>query len=134
MSQEKDSASNGNDLNAWAQQTQRTIDFILQQQARFTADMQQLRETQTRSEQRWERAERMWVRTEESVRALLALAERHEGEIDTLRESQAQLREAQAQTDRQMRETDDRINALVNAVEALIGERRNGGGSEAREG
>jgi len=104
---------------------QRDIDFIVNQQAQFVANMQQLRDAQARSEQRWERAERMWASTEESVRALLDLAQRHDEEINTLRESQAQ-------TDRQMRETDERINALVNAVEALVSQRRNGG-SDARE-
>lgn len=113
---------------------ERNIEFIIQQQAKFTTDMGQLRESQVRSEQRWERAERMWTRTEESIRALLALAESHEGEINALQEAQARLTESQAQTDRQMAETDERINALVGAVEALISERRNGGGAERREG
>ena len=96
--------------------------------------MEQLRESQVRSEQRWERAERMWARTEESVRALLALAQSHAGDINALQEAQARLTESQARTDRQMAETDERVGALVGAVEALIGGRRNGGGSERREG
>jgi hypothetical protein len=116
------------------EETQRNMDFIVQQQAQFTADMQQLRELQTRSEQRWER-------TEESVRSLHAIAQIHEGEINSLvelqasyAESQTKLAEAQgrtdkqmSETDRRMAETDERINALVNAVERLISERRNGG-------
>ncbi|MBA3805391.1 MAG: hypothetical protein H0X14_06730 [Acidobacteria bacterium] len=120
---------------------QHNIEFIIQQQAQFAADMQHLRETQTRSEQRWER-------TVESVRSLHAIAQIHEREINSLvelqasyAESQTKLAEAQGRTDRQMSETDrrmsetdrrmaetdDRINVLVNAVERLISERRNGG-------
>ena len=111
-----------------AEANQRNVDFILQQQAQFAADMQQLRETQARSEIRWER-------TEGSVRSLLALAQIHEREITT---GAAALAEAQTRTDRQMRETDERfretderLNALVNTVERIISERRNGGGRAA---
>lgn len=132
MSQEESSMTNGGNLREWAEHTQGTINFILQQQAQFTADMQQLREAQARSEERWERVERMWVRTEESVRTLVTIAERHDDEINTLRESQAQTDRQMRETDGRLRETDERINALVNAVEALISGRRNGG--ERREG
>jgi hypothetical protein len=106
---------------------QRNMDFIVAQQAQFAADMRQLRETQ-------ESAERRWVRTEESVRALLTIAQSHEGEINALQEAQARLTASQQRTDKQMAETDERISALVNAVEATISGRRNGGGSERREG
>jgi Spy/CpxP family protein refolding chaperone len=99
------------------EENQRNIDFIIRQQAQFAADMQQLRESQARSEQKWER-------TAEGINALLAIAEIHDREIRSLAEVQA---EAQARTDRQMSETDERLNALVNVVERLISERRNGG-------
>jgi hypothetical protein len=106
---------------------QRKIEFIVQQQAQFQAnteaDMQQLRETQARSEQKWER-------TEGGIRALLAIAEIHQQEFAELRQAQARSTAAQAQTDRQMAETDERINALVNTVERIISERRNGGGKK----
>lgn len=109
---------------------ERKIEFIVSQQADFNEGMQRLREAQERNEQRWEqrweRAEQRWASTEESVRALLVITETHNGEINA-------LVEAQARTDRQMRETDDRVNALVNAVEALIS-RRSNGGADAREG
>jgi hypothetical protein len=107
-----------------AEENQRNIDFIIRQQAQFTADMQRLGDSQARAEQRWERSEQRWERTEESIRALLAIAEIHDGEIKALAQTQA---EAQARTDRQMSETDERLNALVNVVERIISERRNGG-------
>jgi len=115
--------------------------FILEQQAQFTADMQQMREAHAEADEKWERR---WGRTEEGIRALLAIAELHEGEIKALAEAQvaqAQAQaaqahahaEAQARTDKQMAETDERLNALVNVVERIISERRNNGGGAAGE-
>src|ERR1700754_814594 len=89
--------------------TQSRIEFILQQQAQFSADMQSLRVMQEHSERRWERIERMWERTEGSVRSLHAIAQIHEGEIAALAERQAEVGE--------------RVNALVNTVERLTDER-----------
>jgi chromosome segregation ATPase len=111
---------NSGELLQWAKQTQRNIDFIVNQQAQFATDMQSLRETQ-------ERAERRWERTEESVRTLHAIAQIHEGEITALAEAQARTEAQMAETDRRMAETDGRINALVSTVERIISERRNGG-------
>ncbi|HEY1402584.1 MAG TPA: hypothetical protein VGB05_00510 [Pyrinomonadaceae bacterium] len=116
------------------EENQRTMKFILEQQAQFTADMQLLREVQAQADEKWERR---WGRTEEGIRSLLSIAEIHEGEIKSLAEAQAAQAEAQAaqaqaqaqaqaRTDRQMAETDERLNALVNVVERLISERRNG--------
>jgi hypothetical protein len=111
-----------------AAETQRNIDFIVRQQAQFTADMQQMREAQVQADEKWERR---WGRTEGSIRDLLAIAQLQSQEIMALADSQSQISkaqaEAQARTDRQMSETDERLNALVNVVERLISERRNGG-------
>ena len=120
------------DLLRWAERTQRTIDFMVQQQAQFQAksetDMQRLRELYERNEERWAqneerwarneagwaRANERWERTEESVRSLHAIAQIHEGEIMALAESHS--------------DTKERLNALIDTVERVIGERRNGGG------
>lgn len=145
------------DLLRWAEKTQRTIDFMLEQQARYQAqaeareaqaeareaqaearqvksdaDMQSLRDLQRQNEERWER-------TSEEIRALLAIAEIHEREIFELGETQARqadaqarIAEAQARTDAQMAETDERLNALINTVEKMLSERRNGGRGEEK--
>jgi len=105
------------------------IEFILQQQAQFNVDMQQLRETQARSEAKWER-------TAEGINALLAIAELHQQEMNEQRRARAeaqartdaQVAEARARADAKSAETDGRLNALINTVERLISERRNGGG------
>jgi hypothetical protein len=131
------------DLLRWAERTQRTIDFMIQQQAQFQAkseaDMQRLRELYEQNElrwarsderwasadERWVRADERWERTREQILALLAVAEMHEREIVELRQAQA---EAQERTDAKMAETGERVDALVNTVERLISGRRNGGG------
>ena len=125
------------ELLQWAKQTQRNINFVVNQQAQFSADLQRSQES---FDEWWRRADEKWARTEESIRALLAVAELHAQEIGALREAQEAQREAQARTDRQiaetgkqMAETDERLNALINFVERRAsGE--SGGGSEAREG
>jgi hypothetical protein len=123
MSQDDDDLKRKRD-----EENQRNINFILEQQAQFTADMQQMREAQAQAEEKWERR---WGRTEESIRNLLAIAQIQSQEISTLADAQSRLSkvqaEAQTRTDRQMAETDERLNALVNVVERLISERRNGG-------
>jgi phage regulator Rha-like protein len=125
MSQEDDKSRQRDEEN------QRTMKFILEQQAQFTVDMQQMREALAQADEKWERR---WARTEEGIRSLLSIAEIHDGEIKALADAQAATAEvaaataeAQARTDRQMAETDERLNALVNVVEHLISEKRNGG-------
>jgi hypothetical protein len=146
MSDEQRDDRNGNDLPRegellrWAEKTQRTIEFMLQQQAQYQAqsearqaesqakseaDTERLREMReenearwARADERWARIERMWERTEGSVRSLHAIALIQAGEITTLAETQA--------------EVGGRVNALVNTVERLISERRNGGRGEEK--
>ena len=142
MSDEERDNSNGRDLPTagdllrWAERTQRTIEFVLQQQAQFQAkseaDMQRLRELYeenerrwAQNEERWTSADERWERTREQILALLAVAEIHDAEIKELRRTQA---ESQARADAKFAETGERVDALVNTVERLIGERRNGGG------
>ncbi len=142
MSEEDDKRpEDAKDLLRWAKETQRNINFIVSQQAQFSADLQLSQES---FDERWRRADEKWARTEESIRALLAVAELHAQEIGALREAQEAQRKAQreaqartdmqiAETSKQMAETDERLNALINFVERRAsGE--NGGGSEAREG
>lgn len=136
MSKENDAEfENEGGLLQWARETQRNIDLIVRQQAQFSANLQRLREMQDRAEGRWEKAEgrwerieRMWERTEGSVRSLHAIAQIHEGEINTLAEAQSRTDAQMTETDRRMAETDERLNALINTFERIISERRSGGG------
>ena len=130
-SNERDLPTAG-DLLRWAEKTQRTIDFMAQQQAQFQAksetDMQRLRELHEQNEQRWARSDERWERTREQILALLAVAEIHEQEISELGRAQARQTEAQARADARSAQIDERLNALINTVERIIIERRDGGG------
>ncbi|HVF49430.1 MAG TPA: hypothetical protein VNA19_05050 [Pyrinomonadaceae bacterium] len=105
------------------EEMRKTMQFILEQQAQTAVQIDALTHAQRSAEERW-------TRTEASIRALLAVAEIHEREINTLGERQARLAEAQAEaqdrTDRQMAETDERLNALINTVERIMSKGRNG--------
>ncbi|HYY92868.1 MAG TPA: hypothetical protein VE713_00020, partial [Pyrinomonadaceae bacterium] len=120
----KDAAAEPKDegeLLQWAKQTQRSIEFIINQHAQFSADLQRMQE---QNEERWARADERWTRTAEGISALLAIAEIHEREIGELRqtqaEAQAEARARQARVDAQMAETGERLNALINTVERVI--------------
>ena len=126
------------DLLRWAGRTQRTIDFMVRQQAEFQAkseaDMQRLRQLYEQNEERWARADERWMsaderweRTREQILALLAIAEIHEQEINELGRAQAHQAEARARADARSAEIDERVNALIDTVERLISERRDGG-------
>jgi Mg2+ and Co2+ transporter CorA len=101
------------------EEMQKAMDFILEQEARSSAKIDALGEkvdaladVQKHADERWARADERWARTEESIRALLSIAEMHEKEIVTLTENG--------------RATDERLNALINVVERQISEGRNG--------
>ena len=85
-----------------AERIERTIAFIIEQQAQ--------------AEVRATKIDERWRRTEEGIRGLLSIAEIHERGIHELRDA------GQA--------TDERLNALINAVEKQITERRNGKNEE----
>jgi two-component sensor histidine kinase len=95
------------------------MQFILEQQAQFLADMQQLKEAQALNEQRFGHLSNV----------MLALAEaqtRSEDRIASLAESQERLAESQQRTEGKLAETDERLNSLITVVERYIIERRNG--------
>jgi hypothetical protein len=94
------------------EEMQRTMDFIVQQQAQTSVKIEALTETQNRAEERW-------AQTENGIRALLALAEMHEREIQSHTQQILSLGET-------TKATDDRLNALINAVERQISNGRNG--------
>jgi hypothetical protein len=105
------------------EEVQRTMEFILQQQALSSAKIDALSEAQKESqkaaEESWRRSDAKWGQTEQGIRALLSIAEIHEREISTLGEKIAAVSE-------NGRATDERLNALINTVERQISEGRNG--------
>ena len=101
----------------------RTMDFIVETEAKSSAKIDALAEAQKQGQseagQRWGRADERWARTEEGIRALLAIAELHEREIQANSKQIPSLGET-------TRATDDRLKALITVVERQITEGRNG--------
>ena len=84
---------------------QRAIDFIVEQEAKSSAKIDALAKAQKETEERWKRGDERWARTEEGIRALLAIAELHEKEIQASTQQILSLGET-------TRATDDRLNVL----------------------
>lgn len=94
------------------EEMQKAMEFIVDQQAQSSANIDALTDAQKRAEERW-------TRTEEGIRALLTIAEMHEREIHANTQQILSLGET-------TRATDDRLNTLINVVERQISEGRNG--------
>ncbi len=102
-----------------AERIERQMAFIVEQQAQSEV-------RSAKADERWAQADERWARTEEGIRALLAIAEIHEREID-------KLGEVGLATDQKLNElreaglaTDERLSALINVVERQISQGRNG--------
>ncbi|MCA1564103.1 MAG: hypothetical protein LC803_00325 [Acidobacteria bacterium] len=108
------------------EETQRIMQFILEQQAQLTATVGRLSDTVGRLSENVERISGKVDRTADGISSLLAIAEIHDREIGELRESVNAMRESLTAVDERGRETDERLNALINTVERYISERRNG--------
>ena len=94
------------------EETQKRIEFIIEQQAQFSADIQQLKEVQIRAQEQIDllretqaQSEARVSRVEDAIVRLVNVVER--------------LADAQAQTD-------ERLNIFISVVEKYISERRNG--------
>jgi hypothetical protein len=100
------------------EEMQRKMEFIVNQQAQFAADIQKLQESHGKL-----------------ADAMIGVV----GIIGNLAESQAQLTaqmrelaEAQKRTDEKLAETDERLNIFINVIERYISERRNGQNGQER--
>ena len=101
------------------EEIQQAMEFLVQQQAQASAKIDGILGAQKAAEERW-------ARTEEGIRALLSIAQIHEGEIATLGERMGEIGEKIAAVSENGRATDERLNVLINAVERHISEGRNG--------
>jgi chromosome segregation ATPase len=116
---------------------QKTMEFIVNQQAQASAKIDALLEAQREAQkadeerrlqsvERWKRSDERWERTEEGIRALLSIAEIHEREINTIGHQVSSLSQEISNLGETTRATDERLNALINVVERQISEGRNG--------
>ncbi|HEU0144068.1 MAG TPA: hypothetical protein VFQ47_04720 [Nitrososphaera sp.] len=90
------------------EEIQKTMEFILEQQAQFAANIQKLQEERIRDDSRLRRLE-------ESFQLLVQLAQSTDTRLSTLESNMATLAEAQAHTD-------ERLSALID----IVREGRNG--------
>jgi histone deacetylase complex regulatory component SIN3 len=91
-----------------SEEIQKTMGFILEQQAQFAANIQKLQEERMRDDSRIRRLE-------ESFQLLVQLAQRTDTRLATLEINMTTLAEAQAHTD-------ERLSALID----IVREGRNG--------
>ena len=122
------------------EEMQQRIEFIIEQQAQFTTDIQLLKEAQTRLTAKVDtlaeiqaNSETRLGRVEESFVLLVQLAKLTDDRLDTLTQSMAILTQAQARTDTKLAElaeaethTEERLNTLINVVERYISKGSNG--------
>jgi hypothetical protein len=120
---------------------QRTMEFILEQQAANTADIGALKESTKRLEESTKRLEESTKRLEESTRALqqnavqlhesvrslattsehiLDLHESHENVLTALADSQLKITDSHRLLAESQAATEDKLNALIDVVDRLF--------------
>lgn len=102
---------------------QRKMEFIVEQQAQFTTDIQKMQEAQVQLQEAQAKTENVMLRL---ANALVTVTER-QGELAS--EVSTMQKKTQIQIDalaERGKETDERLNALINTVERYISEERRG--------
>jgi hypothetical protein len=96
---------------------EKRMEFILEQQAQFASDIQQLREVQAETNQIVNRLAAVTLEGFKDVNA----------KIDALVDSHIRLAEDQAKTAANLALTEENLRNLVAVVDRYFSERRNGG-------
>lgn len=99
---------------------QKTMQFILEQQAQLAASMQKFDERQVNAEERTTVIEDVMVRLANIQVDQHRRMDEHHNRMDEFEETMQKIAAIQ-------KETTERLNILVNTVERYISERRNGG-------
>ncbi len=99
---------------------QKTMQFILEQQAQLAASMQKFDERQGKAEERVTVIEDVVVRLTNIQVDQHRRMDEHHNRMDEFEETMQKIAAVQ-------KETTERLNILVNTVERYISERRNGG-------
>ena len=92
------------------EEMQRTMEFVLNQQARFSEGMEQLRESHAQAEKRISNLETGFVNIVNAVADITKIQQALAERVTQLAVDIAELREAQAHTDQ-------RVNALIDIIE-----------------
>ena len=101
------------------EESQKRMDFIIEQQAQFSADIQQLKEAQMRTQAQIDGLKETIDGLTETQVMAEARASRMEDAIVSLVNVAERLADAQAQTD-------ERLNVFIGVVERYISQGRNG--------
>jgi hypothetical protein len=104
---------------------ERQMAFIVEQQAKYEVRSAEAYERSAEADKRWAEADKRWASTEQSIRALLAIAEIHEREFEGVHKANQELREATKELKEAGKATDERLNVLINVVERHISEGHN---------
>ena len=92
------------------EEMQMTMEFVLNQQARFSEGMEQLRESHAQAEKRISNLETGFVNIVNAVADITKIQQALAERVTQLAADIAELREAQAHTDQ-------RVNALIDIIE-----------------
>ncbi len=98
------------------EELERRMAFIVEQQAQFASDIQQLREVQKQTEQIVARLANVTLEGSKDVNA----------KINALVDAQIRLNESQARTDQNLSRTDESLRNLIAVVDRYFSEGRNG--------
>ena len=114
------------------EEMERTLQFFIDQQAQFAADLQQSRELQSGFQEILSNLQHQLSRLTDATLTLVGmlgkLAEIQEKTEACLLASDArvnELAESHTRTDAKLLETDERLNAFIDVVERYISDRKN---------
>lgn len=105
------------------EELERKMAFIVNQQAQFAADIQQLREVQGQFQATQAQTENVVARL---ANATLVGFQDVNTKIDALVDAQIRLNESQAHTDQNLARTDENLRNLIAVVDRYFSEGRNG--------
>jgi 3-methyladenine DNA glycosylase/8-oxoguanine DNA glycosylase len=94
------------------EEMQSTMQFIVEQQAQFAANIQMLQEGQVRADERFAKHEERFARIEDSLERVVGLV--------------GAIAQAQARTEVNLAATDERLNNLISVFERHLQDNRNG--------
>ena len=104
------------------EEMEKTMQFIVEQQAQFASNFQRMEEARGKDSARV-------TRLEESFQLLVQLAESHDERLVALAEAQIRTNEQIAAINERTAETDERLNALIAVVERYVSNRGVNGSS-----
>jgi hypothetical protein len=106
------------------------MEFIVEMEAKSSAKIgaliQAQKDDQKFAAESWKRADERWARTEEGIRALLAITEMRGKEIQANTEQILAQSQQIANLSETTKSTDDRLNALIYIVERQLSNGGNG--------